>query len=485
MRFLRQSLTGLFLLSLTLGLLAYAGQMVFSAVQERMSSAPDIPERRERVFAVNITRAQAQTITPILNAFGEVQSSRTLEIRAKTGGTLVELAQEFVDGGKVQAGQLLARIDPADAQSALDRTQSDLQDAEAETREAERGLTLAQSELTAAKDQASLRERAYQRQLDLERRGVGSASAVETAELAAAQANQAVLSREQAVAQAEARIDQAATRLRRAKIALAEAQRRLDDTRISAGFTGTLSNVSVVAGGVVSANERLAELIDADTLEVAFRVSTAQHVRLLDDTNTLANAPVRVRMESFGHELEATGRISRASAAVGEGQTGRLLFARLDDASGLKPGDFVTVAIEEPPLDQVVRLPASALGSDNSVLVMTDGDRLREVPVTLLRRQGDDILVRGDGLIGQDVVDQRSPLLGEGIKVRVLNDEARARFDNNDMLELTEDRRARLIAFVESDAEMPQDAKTRLLGQLSQARVPAGMVQRLETRMGG
>lgn len=37
MRFLRQSLVGLFLASLTLALLIYAGSTVFSAVQERMS----------------------------------------------------------------------------------------------------------------------------------------------------------------------------------------------------------------------------------------------------------------------------------------------------------------------------------------------------------------------------------------------------------------------------------------------------------------
>ena len=46
MRFLRQSLTGLFLLSLTLGLLVYAGQIIFSAVQDRMADEPRMPERR-------------------------------------------------------------------------------------------------------------------------------------------------------------------------------------------------------------------------------------------------------------------------------------------------------------------------------------------------------------------------------------------------------------------------------------------------------
>jgi len=208
MRFLRQSLTGLVLVSLTLGLLALAGQVIWTAVDERLSREPRAESRRERVFAVNAIRAEAGVETPVLTAFGEVRSRRTLEIRARTAGTIVQLAQSFVEGGEVRAGQLLARIDPADAQSALDRAESDLADAEADTRDAERRLALARDELAASEDQAALRERALARQRDLAERGVGTAAAVETAELAASQAGGAVLAARQAVAAAEARVEQ-------------------------------------------------------------------------------------------------------------------------------------------------------------------------------------------------------------------------------------------------------------------------------------
>ncbi len=485
MRFLRHSLTGLFLLSLTLGLLAYAGHSIFSAVQERIASEAVVPERRERVFAVNVTTAREETITPVLTAFGEVESRRTLEIRSKWGGTLVELAEDFVEGGQVAAGQLLARVDPADAQSTLDRAASDLLDARDEAREAERALNLARDELVAAEDQAELRARAYRRQLDLEERGVGTAAAVEDAELSAAQARQAVLGSRQALAQAEARVDQAATRLARAEIAQAEAQRRLNETRITAGFAGTLSEVSVVEGGLVTANERLAELVDGNKLEVAFRVSTPQYLRLLNDDGLLLRAPVTVTLDVFGIDLEVSGQISRDSAIVGEGQTGRLVFARLTNATGMKPGDFVTVTIEEPPLDRVVRLPASSLGPDGQVLALVGEDRLEAIPVILMRRQGDDILVRGEGLQGREIVRERSPLLGAGIKVRPLRFEDDDADRANDMLELSEDRRARLVAFVEASTDMSEAVKTRLLGQLAEPRVPATMVERLEGRMGG
>jgi len=53
------------------------------------------------------------------------------------------------------------------------------------------------------------------------------------------------------------------------------------------------------------------------------------------------------------------------------------------------------------------------------------------------------------------------------------------------MLELTDDRRARLMAFVEGANGMPDGDKERILAQLSQDRVPAQVVQRIEARMGG
>ena len=53
------------------------------------------------------------------------------------------------------------------------------------------------------------------------------------------------------------------------------------------------------------------------------------------------------------------------------------------------------------------------------------------------------------------------------------------------MIALDPDRRAALIAFVEKNPMMPDDAKARILKQLEAAEVSAAMVERLESRMGG
>ncbi len=485
MRFLRQSLVGLVLASLTVALLLFAVQSVRSALEVRMADKGRPTQARERVFAVNVVPVHLETVIPVLEAFGQVQSRRTLELRAAVGGRVIWLADEFEEGGAAAAGADLVRIDPADAQSALDRAGSDLLDAHAEERDASRALKLARDELAAAEEQAQLRERAFTRQKDLAARGVATAASVETAELAAASARQSALSRRQAVAQAEARVDQAATRLSRAQIAREQTRRTLGETTLSAPFFGTLSGVSVVEGRLVSVNEKLASLVDPARLEVAFRVSTAQYVRLLNPEGRLIQSPVRVTLDVAGVDLMAEGRISRDSAGAGEGQSGRVIYARLAAAPGFKPGDFVRVEVDEPQVMNVARLPASSLGSDGTVLVLGPENRLESLDVELVRRQGDDVLLRGHGLNGRDVVTGRTPLLGPGIRVRPLRSTPEAQDPEPEMVELTQERRARLVAFVEGNRRMPKEDKARVLNTLDNPRVPARLVRRIESRMGG
>ncbi len=474
---------GLFLLAVTVGLMAYAGNSVWQELQASWSEERQSRPARERVFAANVVTVRPETIQPILTTFGEVRSRRSLQLRAASGGEVVWLSEVFEEGGAVAAGELLLRIDPAEAQSARDTARADKAEAEADLRDAERSLALARDEILAAEDQARLRANALTRQQDLLSRGVGSQAAVETAELALSSANQALLSRRQAAAAAEARIDQAKTALQRREIALRQAERQLTDTEIFAEFSGVLSNVGIVQGGLVSAGETLAELIDPNALEVSFRLSTPQYARFVSDSGQLVGADVMASIDVLGINLEAEGRISRESAAVGEGQTGRLLFARLDEAPGFRPGDFVTVRISEPPLERVARVPSSAVDASSSVLVVGEEERLEVAQVQVLRREGDDVLLRARDLAGREIVAERSPLLGAGIRIRPVRPGAAESPPQDDFVELDPERRARLVTFVEANQNMPAEAKARVLAQLKEDRVPVRMVERIESRM--
>ncbi len=495
MRFFRRSLVGLMLVALTLGLLTMAGVTIRNAIEAKMSRATTPPQARERVFAGNVVMVSASDTAPVITTFGEIRSRRTLELRAPQAGKVIELAPEYQDGAAVTAGQLLLRLDPADATAGRDLARADMDRATADLREAEQALILARDDLAAARTQADLRDQAAERQRDLQQRGFGSAATVETAALAASSAAQAVLSRRSALAQAEARVDQARTAISRQAITVSEAERSLTETALFAAFDGVLSGVSTVPGRLLSNNERLGELIDPKALEVTFRLSTAQFARLIDDKGALLPAEIVAVLEVSGAELLATGRLERVGAAVGAGQSGRQVFATLANVGGFRPGDFVSVRISEPTLRNVISLPATALAANNSVLALTEDDRLEEIKVTLLRRQGDHVLIAGQelsgpGLAGREIVSERSPLLGAGIKIKPIRPEGAAGTGVADaaapaMIALTPQRRAELVAFVEGNQRMPAEAKARILSQLNEDQVPAQVVERLESRMGG
>lgn len=489
MRFLTRSLLGLFLAALSLGLLAAGGFTVKSALDARVKGPARPQAARERVFAANVVALEFGVQVPELAAYGSLRAARELELRAPASGTIAELSANFVEGGRVEADELLLRLDPAEAEAARDSAVASQAEAEAELAQAERGLVLARDDLTAAERQAELRQAALDRQKAIGEKGFGKATDVETAELAVSAAEQAVLNRRSALSSAEAGLDQAQNALRRAKIALSEAERKLADTEVRAGFSGQLSGVSVVAGRLVSNNEMLGTLIDPTALEAAFRVSTAQFARLTDAKGALRATTAQVVLDLGAERLSVPAELVRAGAAVEEGQAGRLLFARLKETHGFKAGDFVTVTLAEPALENVALVPAAAVGADGAVLRLAAEDRLESVPVEVLHRQGDQVLIRAAALqSGQEIVAERTPLLGAGLKLRPLRasaDGAAAVPQAPASVVLDAERRARLIAFVEQNSRMPAETKARTLAQLQKDAVPLEVVERLEARIGG
>ncbi|MEN8709614.1 MAG: HlyD family efflux transporter periplasmic adaptor subunit [Paracoccaceae bacterium] len=423
MHFIRRILLGLFLLGMTFSLLGVGGYFIYDARSQNEQSGGGGygPASRERVFSVAVTKATGQSHTPWVVAFGEVLSTQRLMMRTAQGGRIIQTHPNFVEGGRVAMGDLIAKIDPTDAQSALLQAEADAADAALEKVQADASLQLAVQEVAAAQEQLRLRETAMERQKNLIERGIGATAALETAELSLSSARQALLTKEQAFQTAQARIKQAQTRFNRAQLSLDIATRNLNDTEIFAPFSGVLSGINMRNDGRVGVNETIAELIAPETLEVAVRLSTSQYTRLLDRAGALTPLDVDIVLEAGSEDFVAKGTVSRDSPQVGQDQTGRLIFVDVQGgARALKVGDFVTVRIYEPELPNAVRVPAAALGRDQTVLVIGAEDRLEELPITVLRRIENDVLIDAEGFEGREYVDMRTAALGAGIKVSAL-----------------------------------------------------------------
>ncbi|MFV0384319.1 efflux RND transporter periplasmic adaptor subunit [Paracoccus sp. (in: a-proteobacteria)] len=420
MRFLFRSLSGLFITALTIGLLFLAGFQVWQATVLR--GQDDGPSRRagEQVYTARLITLQAQRADPVMEVYALIQSRRRLELRAGAAGQIVMLDPAMHEGGEVRAGQILARIDPAAAQAALDSQIAARDDAQATLADARRKVRVATDDLVSAERQAQLRHAAVDRQNELAARGLGTSADREAAELAASSADQVVLAGKSALASAEASVTAAENALHRAEILLTEARRELADTEIRARFDGKVTGVTAVEGGLVSMNEKLAEIIDPDALEVQIPLSLQQFTRLAAGGPSVAGTPMTVVLDGSSGQLTAKARLDRTSASVAEGAAARIVYARITESEvALRPGDFVTVRIQEPALTDVAQVPAAAVGADSAVLVADVEGRLTAARVEVLRHQGDDVIIRVPAeLNGTRIVAERAPQLGTGIRVR-------------------------------------------------------------------
>lgn len=514
MRFLMRGLAGLALMAVMIGFAGFGAYRFYDALtaEETVRQRP----ARERSYTVNVAELTPVSIQPVTTAYGQVESWRTLQLRASSEGRLVDVAAKFRDGAAVAEGELLLRIDPANAEFQVLDAEAALSDAEAQKAEAEEAIGVAEQELEAARRQLGLRRQALDRQQQLRDKGYSTAVQVETEELAVASLEQALNNRLQSVISARKRIERMDLSVRRARLALDDSRRVLDETTLTAPFYGYLSEVNATLGRRVSPSETLALLIDPSALEVKFSLSTSEFSRLLDANGALIKAPVTVTLQLGNRSVDVSGQVDRAAAIVTDGEAGRTLFAALDLQTGtvLRPGDFVKVAVEEPELSGVAIVPAAAVTEDGRLLIIGEGERVEEIRATVLRRAGNDVVL-ADVPFGSDYVRERLPQLGKGLKVtprrsgqsqnpagssksaeatgrqpgidrpegkRTAEQEAGDQ-ETGELVTLDPQRRAALIAQLNQSA-LPEARKARLLALLSAPRVPKELVERLEQRSG-
>ncbi|NBN76930.1 HlyD family efflux transporter periplasmic adaptor subunit [Microvirga tunisiensis] len=492
MRFVLRSIMGFGLFAVMVCAIGYGVYHLHAAAtapQETRSRPP-----AERSFLANTATFEDVTVTPEITAYGQIRSWRTLQLRASSDGQLVEMSERFRDGAQVKAGDVLLRIDPAEATSRLLDARANLSDARSDKDEAEEAIVAAERELEATRKQVELRKQALERQRQLMDKGYSTMALVEQEQLSVAAIEQALNNRLQSVLSARKRIERSDFALKRAEVALKDAERILAETTVTAPFDGILDTVGVTLGRRVSPNEELANLIDPTALEVRFSVSTEQFSRLLGSDGQLLPQPVRVILTLGERRIIAEGLLERVAAVVGEGEAGRTLFASLDVGTDtvFRPGDFVTVEIEEPALSQVAVVPVSAATEDGRLLVVGADNRLEEIQARVLRRRGDELIVAGVPF-GREYVRERLPQLGSGIRIErrqpagaaapVAQAPGAPSTAEGEMVRLEPERRAALLAQLAASA-MPDDRKARLIEALNQPEVSRALVERIEARAG-
>ena len=338
-----------------------------------------LPVRLTPATMVSPMRAGA-----VLVASGYVVAQRKAAVASKGTGRLVYLG--VVEGDRVRAGQVIARIEDADVKAQLAQAQANLQVSRAELHDAQRSLA---------------RERL------LADSGASSQASVDAA---------------------EARYERVKASIAAAEAAVLAAQVSLENTVIRAPFDGTVLTKNADVGEVVaplaaSAFSKSAVVTIADLRSLQVEADVAEsNLEAIS-----AGQPGEIVLDAYPDErypgvvAKIVPTADRAKATVQVKVAFRSYDARVLPEMSAKVHFLPRpsrVAVDTQP---VLVVPGTAVTERNgrSVVFVVERGRAVEVPVVVGRQVGSSVAIREGLRPGVQVVDSVSARLRGGAKVTV------------------------------------------------------------------
>ncbi|MFP5467084.1 MAG: efflux RND transporter periplasmic adaptor subunit [Gammaproteobacteria bacterium] len=370
---LRWILLLLLVLGLALGIVRALGKR---SEQQKQANEAAALMQQEPVFEIGQADVVTVVSTPLLNTVavsGSLKALQTVQIKARVAGELRDFSRR--EGETVRAGDVIARIDSADAQ--------------ARVRQAEQQAAATQA-------QVAIAQRTQDNNEALVRQGFISATALDTstANLAAARANhQAALA------------------------ALDIARKALADTVLRAPLSGQISARLAQNGERLGVDARIAEMVDLSAFEVEVALSPGAATRVAPGQTA------QLRIEGLEQAVQA--RVARINPSVQAGSRSVLLYLQVAPLPGMRQGLFAQGDIITGQQD-VAAVPLSAVRNDKPVpyVQVIRDSRVAHVPVQLQRQglAGEEPMVDVSGQagleIGTVVLRSTAGLIREGTAVR-------------------------------------------------------------------
>ncbi|WP_067338001.1 efflux RND transporter periplasmic adaptor subunit [Stappia indica] len=380
------------------------------------SHAQDAPEAAPRPsLSVATTEVSTGEVTRWLYAEGVAQAARKEFLHFRQAGRVIQIAQddegrELRAGSHVEVGALLARIDPRDAQTALDRAEAEAQAARERVRAAQASLDQTRAD--------------FERQQSLTERNVGTRAQLDAAEGAYRTAEAGLLEAQANLIVAQAEVTAARTGLER--------------TELTAPFSGTIALMNLRTGDDVSgapsdltdaAQERSAAivLIDDAQFDVTLHLPpfeaeglTEGKPALIGDNGTILARHIR---GTHNDDPVLEGHVWSVSPSITLQRRDVTVVVRTLNSSGfLRDGGFVTVWIAADRSEDTLRIPYDAIiqRGENYFTYVVEGETAVQRPLTLGLAGLDHVEILDGMKAGEQAVIRGQHRLSDGAPVRVV-----------------------------------------------------------------
>ncbi len=289
------------------------------AQQAALAAAARPVETVVQLAPGDVVRAARRELAQTLAVSGTLRAADSAVLKARVAGELSGLTVR--EGDTVAAGQVIARIEPADYQSRVRQ---------------------AQEQADSANAQAEVAQRTYDNNKALVDQGFISRTALDTS---------------------QSSLNSARSTHRAALAAVEMARKSLDDTVLRSPLAGQVAQRFVQPGERVAVDARVIEVIDLSRIEVEATLAAA------DSVAVRVGQRATLQIEGGGLAGPAAGErrvgasVARVNPSAQAGSRSVLVYLRLDAGTGLRQGLFAQGTIDVG-RTEALALPLSAVRID-------------------------------------------------------------------------------------------------------------------------
>ena len=333
---------------------------VISSTDPKPNKGIEIP----KPTAVFYDNPQKKDVTLKVTTNGEVRSVTEINVIPQVSGRIIQVADEFIDGGNIKKGQPLIWIDDRDYRLATISAESRVAQAK---KLLEREI--AESELA---------------KKDWEELGEGEASPL-TLRIP--------------------QLEEARALLNAAEADLEKAKLNLERTVINLPFDGLIKKKNAGIGQYVNAGSILGSAFSTEKVLIPLPLTDTELSYLglplgYESKGYFDGPKVVFRSYISRKNIEWSGRITRTSGSI-DSQT-RLVYAYAevlnpyDEDPPLAIGTYVDAEIEGNFISNGFILPIAAIKNDNEIYVIDQNSKLKIKKIEIVGTEEDKVIVKGD-----------------------------------------------------------------------------------------
>lgn len=316
------------------------------AAMQAGKKKPEVQERRDPTLAVMAVPAYRDTVVLDVSVQGQTRPRTEVDMAPQVGGKIIYVSPQFVAGGQFNQGDVLLRIEKADYEVGVLRSEA----------------------AVARAEQVIVREKAE-----------GQIAAEDWADLGRGGQPSALTLRKPQLAEAEAALKSAMADLDNAKL-------QLSRTIVRAPFNGRIRDRFADVGQFVSPGTRLARVFSTEAIEIPLSLNDADLSRLslpisMSTESGAVKPDVTLSAIISGERRTWAGKIVRTDG-VFDPQTRTIsAIAEVKDPFGagasedgfpLPPGLFVDAEIVGRTLEGAIVIPRDSLRPEDKVYVVND-----------------------------------------------------------------------------------------------------------------